>query len=142
MISSGAEFKMGKDYLLTRNRVGPEFFSLFCHTELAFILDATELLWSVHLRPLLRSFSGLSHCSKTSDCFESQHPNFAAYARKERNGQTMLLLVYRGFALLGQLPHCINKVQVPSVLSAFNRERLGSPTSQRYLICAIALLLL
>lgn len=50
------------------NGVSPEFFSLFCRTELVFILDATELLWSVHLRPLLSSFRGLSHCSKASDC--------------------------------------------------------------------------
>ena len=54
----------------------------------------------------------------------------------------MLLLMYRGLALLGQLPHCINEVQVPRVLSALNSERLGGPTSQRHLIDIIALLLL
>ena len=67
---------MGKGHLLICNCVGPEKFSLFCHTELAVILDPTELLGSVHLGPLLRSFSGLPPFSKTSDCFRKSAFNF------------------------------------------------------------------
>ena len=81
---------MGKIYLLVCNRVGPELFSLLCHTELIFILDATEFLRSVHVGPLLRSFVGLSHCSKTS------HYSLKSawiFCNLGLNGHTMLLFL-------------------------------------------------